>query len=219
MVKFQEDNIMRNVLILSGILFSVLLNSQIKLNNNSIDSIITKYGCNCFDFYFDEKASNVIFSEVTKEEGIIPTKLSVSADDTKQLNEIIQSKKEYAYLVTHNYKFTFNGLVFYTANFRYDMSQYDNSIIKTQIENIKSICLNLKKRKFISPQKAESIARDKGLYNIFFQSIDNHYYGLNNGFIKSVEKDVWIFKEKDNNKTRVVIINAKNGKLLEDYYQ
>lgn len=196
-----------------------IFNSQIKLNNKSLDSIIIKNSCQCFDFYLDKEKSYINFYELIKGEGFVPTKLKVSLSDESNFNKIMDSSVEYDYLVVYNYKFTINGFVFYENSFRYGTSQYDNSLTKVKIDDANSICLKLKKGKFIPPQDAERIAKQNGLENINFQSIDDHYFGLKQGFIKSIEKDVWIFKEEKKEKVRTFVINARNGKVLSDYQQ
>lgn len=213
MVKFQEDNIMKNVTIFIVVLFSNLLNSQIKLNDKVIDSIIAKNSCQCFDFYFDKELSHITISESTKDEGIVPTKLSLLAGDINGLDTIMNSKKDYRYIVIYNYKFTIDNYVFYTSNFRYETSKHDIEIIRTIIENINSICLKIKQGKFIPPKEAENIAKKNGFNNITYQSIADQYFGVKNHYKKTIKKYVWIFKE-ENQKTRTLVVNAKNGKIL-----
>lgn len=219
MVKFQEDNIMKKYIILTLILFSYFFQSQIKLHDKSIDSIIVTNSSKCFDFHFDKKASRVMFSEVTKEEGVVPTKLDVSADDNDGFNKIMKSKEEYVYSVIYNYKFTIDGSIFYDASFRYETSQYDKLSINTKIDYINSVCLKIKKGKFISPKKAENIVMQKGMNIIDYQSIDDFYYSTRENGIKSIKKNVWIFKEKIKQQTRTLVLSAKNGKILADYRQ
>lgn len=206
-------------IIFTFILFSCFLQSQIKLENNAIDSIIVENSSKCFDFHLDEKNSYVSFEELTKDESSVPAKLKVSLSDVSNLNKIMNSSMEYDYLVVYDYKFTINGSVFYDIFFRYGTSQYDASSIKIEVDNANSICSKIKKGKFISPQEAEKIAKQKGFQNINFQSIDDHYFGLKQGFIKSIEKDVWIFKEEKNERIRTLVTNARNGKVLTDYKQ
>ncbi len=189
------------------------------MENNAIDSIIVENSSKCFDFHLDEKNSYVSFEELTKDESSVPAKLKVSLSDVSNLNKIMNSSMEYDYLVVYDYKFTINGSVFYDIFFRYGTSQYDASSIKIEVDNANSICSKIKKGKFISPQEAEKIAKQKGFQNINFQSIDDHYFGLKQGFIKSIEKDVWIFKEEKNERIRTLVTNARNGKVLTDYKQ
>lgn len=205
---------MKSAMIFIVVLFSNLLNSQIKLNNNVIDSIIIKNNCKCFDFHFDKESSQIIFSEATKDEGIVPTKLSVLAGDINGFNTIMNdNKKDYRYSVIYNYKFTIDGYLFYTSNFRYGISKYDIEILKTIIENINSTCLKIRQGKFISPKEAENIAKKNGFSNITYQSIADQYFGVENHYKKTIKKNVWIFKE-ENQKTRTLVVNAKNGKIL-----
>lgn len=206
-------------IIFTFILFSCFLQSQIKLDNNAIDSIIVENRSKCFDFHLDKKNSYVSFEELTKDESSVPAKLKVSLSDVSNLNKILNSSMEYDYLVVYDYKFTINGSVFYDTFFRYGTSQYDTSLIKIEVDNANSICSKIKKGKFISPQEAERIAKQKGFKNVDFQSIDDHYFGLKQGFIKSIVKDVWIFKEEKNERIKTLVINARNGKVLTDYKQ
>jgi hypothetical protein len=209
----------KKIIIITLIIFSNLVYSQIKLADKSIDSIVAKNSCQCYDFHFDKRNSHVIFSEITADEGVIPTKVKILADDNDGFNIIMNGDKEYVYFVIYDYKFTINGLIFYDLSFRYDDPKKSLQIIKFHIENANIICSKIKKGKLISPQKAEGIAKQNGFENISFQSIDDHYYGGKKLFLRSIEKNVWIFKEEKNNKIRTLILNAKNGKILEEYYQ
>jgi len=219
MVKFQESNIMKKNIILLFILCSYFLQAQVKLNNKSIDSIIIENSCKCFDFIFNKENSKVVFSEVTKDEGIVPTKLSVVANDSDGFNLIMNGEKEYVYFVIYNYNFIINGSVFNSAFFRYDKSLNDIEIIKTVINNINSTCSKIKKGKFISPKRAESIVKQKGFENIFYQSIESHFSKPELHHFKSVTKDVWIFREQRGDRVRTMVLNARNGKVLSDYTQ
>ncbi|WP_263602857.1 hypothetical protein [Chryseobacterium sp. PET-29] len=205
-------------IIFTLILFSYFFQSQIKLNDKAIESVIVENSNKCFNFYLDEKNTYINFGELTKDEGFVPTKLKFSLSDTSNFNKIMNSDKKYDYLIIYKYKFTINGLVFYNTFFRYT-SQYDKSSIKLQVDNINLICAKIKKGKFISPQIAENIARKNGFENIDFQSIENQYYKTKSNHIQSVNKDVWIFKEEKNKRVRTLVINAKNGKILTDYQQ
>ena len=219
LVKFQESNVMKKYIIFILILFNFFLQAQIKLNDKSIDSIIIKNSCKCFDFHFNKGNTEIVFSEITKDEGIIPTKLSVLADDKNGFNIIMKGEKEYVYSVIYKYDFIINGSVFYNAFFRYNNSQNDIEIIKTIINNINAACLKIKKRKFISPQKAENIVRQKGFGNTFYQIIESQYSKPKIHYFKTITKDVWIFKEQKGDRMRTIVLNARNGKVLSDYIQ
>lgn len=218
LVKSQENKIMeKKVIIFAFILFSYFFQSQIKQYDEAIDSIILKNSNKCFNFYLDKKNSYVNFEELTKDEGYVPTKIKISLSDNNRFNEIINGKIEYGYFIVYNYKFTIDESIFYTSFFRYNNTSLDDTLfIKKQVDYINSICSKFREGKFISPEKAESIAKQRGMSKIIYQSIDNHYYRTKKHTLKNIKKDVWVFKE-ENKKTRTLILNAKNGNLLADY--
>ncbi len=219
MVKFQEDNIMKKYILFTLSLFSYFFQSQIKLQDKSIDSIIIKKSCQCFDFKLDKTISSVTFEEISKDETVTLNKIKVFLFENDKINRMINSKIEYGYFIIYNYKFTIDGSIFYDVSFRYETSKYDKSSINTKIDYINSVCQKIKKGKFISPKKAENIAMQKGMNIIDYQSIDDFYYGTKKNGVKSIKKNVWIFKEKIKQQTRTLVLSAKNGKILADYRQ
>ena len=208
---------MKKNIILIALLLCNSLWSQIKLYDRSIDSIITNTISPNIKFNIDRKKSYVKFEDIDENSNIKSKDIEISLSDEDRINDFIKNNNDYVYRVFFDYKFSFDGVVFYECIFRDNVNNHEDGFIKSIVNDINTICLKFIKKKYILPQQAIDIAMKKGFDTITYQSFDYRYRIVRNHRIKTIDKIVWVLKGESSKKYKTIVINPKNGKILAVY--
>jgi len=207
----------KNIILIALILCNSLW-SQIKLYDSSIDSIITNTISHNIKFNVDKENSYIIFSDVDEDKRE-SSDIKFALLDNEKINDFVKNNKDYCYRLFLNYKFSFDGVVFYERIFINNVNSQQDSDIKFTVNYINTISLKFIKKKYITPQVATEIALQKGFDKITYQSINEYYRTKKGKKGTSIVKTSWVFKGESNNRDRVLVINPRNGKIVKDYYQ